>query len=167
MIAIGTASPIGALIQIGQLPLVGKLFGAALIPPAVAEELDDGSEIVGDWRAAPGAAALTAHSAENEVLVRELSGQLYRGDAAAIAVGAETADAVLLIDEAEGRRAARRIGVRVMGTVGVLVVAKRFGHLPKLAPILAELQRKAHQCIGGDIVRRALELAGEHHDSGP
>lgn len=162
MIAVCTTSPISTLIQIGHLPLVGKLFSAVLIPPAVADELEEGSDIVGDWRAAPGAAALTARNAVNEALVRELSGRLYRGDAAAIALGAETTDAVLVIDEAEGRRAARRIGARVMGTVGLLVAAKRLGHLPKLAPILAQLQTKARHCIGGDIIRRALELAGEH-----
>ena len=161
MTAVCTASPVSALFQIGHLFLLEKLFGTVLMPPEVAEELDEGSDIIGDWRAAPGAATLTTRSVGDEALVRGLSDRLYRGDAAAIAVAAETGGAILITDEAEGRRTARRIGVRVIGTVGLLVAAKRLGHLPKLEPILAELQTKARYCIGGDIVRRALELAGE------
>jgi len=42
----------------------------------------------------------------------------------------------LLIDEPRGRKASRRLGVRVVGVLGLLLLAKQAGHLDAVAPAL-------------------------------
>jgi predicted nucleic acid-binding protein len=161
MIAVCNTSPISSLIQIGALSLLERLFDGVYVPPEVVAELEEGADIFGDWRVAPGASIVQIRTITNKLLFRELSADLHPGEAAAITLAAETAGAVLLIDEADGRRAAARLGVRITGTVGILVAAKGRGHVQLVAPLLEDLRAKAHFWISDDIIRRACELAGE------
>lgn len=47
---------------------------------------------------------------------------------------------VTIIDDGEGRAAAKAFGVPVVGTIGVLLQAKREGRISEIAPILRGLQ---------------------------
>ena len=161
MIAVCNTSPISSLIQIGHLTLLEKLFTELWIPPEVASELDDGVEFLGDWRASPGAAAIRTRSIHNHALLRELSGHTHLGEAAAITLAVEIGDALLIIDDAEGRRIATTVGLRCSGTVGLLVASKHAGHVARVAPLLDALRVRARFWIGDDVLRRALQLAGE------
>jgi len=161
MIAVCNTSPISSLIQINQLPLLARQFREVLIPPEVAVELDDGAEFLGDWRTTAGAQTLVTRAVGDRALLRDLLASLHPGEAAAIALAAQTSGAILIMDESDGRRAATRIGLRFTGTVGLLVTAKRRGDIPMLAPLLEQLRTKAKFWITNDVVRRALQLAGE------
>jgi hypothetical protein len=161
MIAVCNTSPISSLIQINQLPLLARQFAEVLIPPEVVAELDDGAEFLGDWRTAAGAESLVTRAVRDRALLRDLLGSLHPGEAAAIALAAQTAGAILIMDESEGRRVAARIGLRLSGTVGLLVTAKRRGDVSLIAPLLEQLRTKAKFWLSNDVVRRVLQLAGE------
>ena len=127
MIAVCNTTPISSLIQIGHLTLLEKLFAELWIPPDVAAELDEGAEFHGDWRTAPGAASIRTRSIQNQALLRDLSGRVHLGEAAAITLTAETDEALLIIDDSSGRRIATALGLRCTGTVGLLVASKHAG----------------------------------------
>lgn len=161
MIAVCNTSPISSLIQIGQLSLLWKLFAELWIPPEVATELDDGAEFLGDWRAAIGASAIRTRPIQNQALFRDLSGRTHLGEAAAITLALEIDNALLVIDDLLGRRIATSLGLRCTGTVGLLVASKHAGHLVRIAPVLEDLRARARFWISDEVIRRALELAGE------
>jgi predicted nucleic acid-binding protein len=69
--------------------------------------------------------------------------------------------ALLIIDDLPGRRIATTLGLRCTGTVGLLVTSKRAGYLARIAPLLDDLRVRARFWISDDVIRRALELAGE------
>lgn len=161
MIGVADTSPISALLRIGRLTLFTDLFESALIPAEVAAELDEGKHILGEWRSRAGASQLSVCTAGNRTLVLQLSATLHRGEAAAIALAAETAGAVVLIDDGDGRDAARRLGLPITGTLGLVVAAKRRGLLPAAAPVIEQLRSSGALWLGDAIVRHALALAGE------
>lgn len=117
-----------ALERIDRLDLLRRSFDPVLAPPEVAEEFGSFPE----W--------LHVTPVRNSVLVAALKLSVHRGEAAAIALGAETSGAVVVLDDRKARRAARHLGLRVIGTVGMLVRAKRLGILPEVRPILDVLQ---------------------------
>jgi predicted nucleic acid-binding protein len=66
----------------------------------------------------------------------------------------------ILMDEYKGRRIAEAQGLSPIGTVGVLLQAKRKGLPEEVRPELDELMRH-HRRISGALYKKALELAGE------
>jgi len=61
---------------------------------------------------------------------------LDRGEAESIALALELDAELTLLDEKEGRHAAQRLGLRVIGVAGVLLEAKANGAVDKVRPHL-------------------------------
>ena len=65
------------------------------------------------------------------------------------------------MDERRGRLAATNLGVNVIGTLGVLLIAKRKGIIPALAPEIEALRTRVGFRISADLKTRVLQEAGE------
>lgn len=76
----------------------------------------------------------------------------------------ELADALLLVDDAQGRRAAHALGIRYTGTLGVLLRAKSEGKLAALQRVLALMRQRTTFWLSEEILRAALAQAGEGKD---
>ena len=86
---------------------------------------------------------------------------LDAGEAAVIALSRELNANLVLIDERKARKVARNIyGLRVIGTAGILVKAKKMGLLDNIASLL-QIMRDSGYRIGDSIVDAALKQAGE------
>jgi predicted nucleic acid-binding protein len=69
--------------------------------------------------------------------------------------------AFLLIDERAGRRAASVVyRLRVRGSVGTLVLAKRRNLIPQIRPLLEDLQRQGY-FLSRVLIDAACREAGE------
>ena len=73
----------------------------------------------------------------------------------------ETSDSLLLIDEMSGRRAARELHLNIVGTVGILILAKESGLITSLAPVLQQLRSELNFFVAGELVKRILKEVGE------
>jgi hypothetical protein len=158
-------TPVSNLLRIGQLPLLGLLFGRVLVPQQVVDELDRGQHVLGAWRDAAGAEALTVVAPLDGPFLRQLLVQLDGGEAAAIALAVERQASLLLIDEIDGRRVARHHGLRLTGTLGILLDGKRAGHLSEVLPWLDALDRVGFH-VAAALRRRVLDAAGEADPAG-
>jgi len=143
MTVVADASPLIALARIGRLDLLRTVFGGLLLPDAVwgevvAAGLDKaGSATVmqADW--------IERRRVADAGLVLLLMRDLGAGEAEAIVLARETGADFVLIDERAGRTAAKRLGLRVTGLVGVLIEARERGILLDAAAVVDDLQRKA------------------------
>jgi predicted nucleic acid-binding protein len=162
LVAATNTSPIIALTRVGQLPLLERLFERILAPFDVYAELD---AKVG----APEPAALRALA--NLDLVPRIPGVaeipgLHLGESQAIAVAvARRADRVLL-DERRARQAAAALGVRPVGTVGILLEARRRGLIPAVRPLLDRLVAAGFH-LHPALIERVLADAGEKDEPPP
>lgn len=95
MIVVSDTSPLTALLTVGHAELLPKLFGAVVIPPAVAAELRRSHAQLPDWL------EVRALSASNQAAIYARS--VDRGEAEAIALAQELQADRLLIDERKGR----------------------------------------------------------------
>ncbi len=67
---------------------------------------------------------------------------------------------MLIIDELKGRREARKLGITVTGTLGILIVSKEKGLINKITPILEKI-RKSNFRISEKLLTEAKKKAGE------
>ena len=124
---VSDSSPLIALGQIGQLDLLGRLFSAVLVPPAVVRETASGSALP-DW--------ITERAPIQPIGSRILAVSLGPGESEAIALSLEVGARWLILDDRPARRLAQALGLPVIGTLGVLLAAKRRGFLSTVrAPV--------------------------------
>ena len=100
-------------------------------------------------------------SVTNTDLVKELSTTLHTGESAAIALALQVAGSLLIIDEVDGRKTATRLGLKVIGTAGILLRAKEQQLIERVEPYLQALRTKAHFWLSDNLYNHALELAEE------
>jgi len=84
------------------------------------------------------------------------------GECAAIARALQIG-AGLLADDQAARQCASELGIQVVGTLGVLILAKRAGHLDAIRPLVERL-RAGGQRLSHAAVSQALGAAGEAAD---
>jgi predicted nucleic acid-binding protein len=140
MIVVADSSPLHYLIVLEQTELLRRFYDEVVIPGAVAIELRAGGSprIVTDWLSAP-PSWLTVIGVDVED-VAAVTRELDLGEREAIALAEKTNADFLLIDETAGRAEARRRGLRITGTLGVLRTAAEAG-LVDVADVLARLEK--------------------------
>lgn len=67
--------------------------------------------------------------------------ELGDGEASVLAWATQRSGAAAVLDDLEGRRCAESLGVPVLGTVAVVLRAKRRGQIPIAGPILQDRVR--------------------------
>lgn len=134
MIVVADSSPLIYLSVLGRLDLLGALYGAVLLPRAVYDEV----VIAGDGEPGSREVASAGRIEVRDVAMDEswaaLDARLDPGEAAAIVLALEARADLLLVYDRAGRREATVVGLRVHGTLGVLVDARRRGLLAALRP---------------------------------
>ena len=151
-----------ALSLINRLELLPRRFAdGILIPDAVWQEV----VVAGAHRAGAEqvrhASWLRVQSVQNRSLVRLLSVGLDQGEAEAIALADELKSGFLLLDEKDARRTARNLGLAVLGTLGLLIWAKRSGVIPCLRSELDALVGPGQFRLSQSVYAEALRLVGE------
>ena len=162
--AISNASPLIQLAKIGRLSLLAQLHNRVLIPNAVHREvvLDGGGRSGAEAVARAEADGWLVPAAVSKDRVLDLlREQLDDGEAEAIRLALEQPSAVVLPDDMAARAVATRMGLRVTGTLGLLLRAKRLGHISLLQPLVEQLRADGRFYIASAIVAQILAAAGE------
>ena len=168
-IVIADAGPLIALARVDQLPLLPALFGEIVVTEAVATELLAGvftetarlkAAFSASWcKQQPTVAALAARSAN--LASTHLIGA---GESSAMALAQHynehATPALVLLDDARGRRAAQRLHIAIIGTAGVLPLGKEAQLVRAVAPLLESLKRSGY-FFSERLIKAALAQARE------
>lgn len=154
------AGPLVALCLADSLNLLEKLYGMVLVPEAVFREVvDQGAGRVGSEEVAR-ASFLSRRVVEPEPDPL-LTATLGRGESDVITLAYREQARFTLIDERRARRIAERTyGLRVKGTVGILVSAKRSGHVETIRPALERMVVNGYY-LSEQLMSRACQEVGE------
>ena len=149
MIVVSDTTPLISLLKINHLDLLKKLFGDVLSPQAVFDELTDDERFrleADQIREKKFIVVKPVNNPESTNILKRATG-LDQGESEAIVLTDELKADLLLMDEAKGRNVSAQMGLRIMGTIGILMAAYEEDELSS---------DEVRECIAG------LQHAGRH-----
>ena len=159
-IIIVNTSPLLYLYQVNQLEVLRDLYGSIITPEAVLQELSVGqtqginipdlAKI--DW--------IQVVAIEARHLVPAII-DLGLGEAEVLALGLQYPESLLVFDDQLARRMARLYHLKHTGTLGVLVKAKKQGHISEVFPIIEHL-KQCGMWLSDQLIHDVLKAAGEN-----
>lgn len=154
------ASPLIFLSRIGGLPWLGSLCSEAVATPrAVLQEI-----IVGE----DGQTVLNALALEKRIQLVDdcavppvvLAWDLGSGESQVLAQCLARSYAVAVLDDAAARNCARSLGIPVVGTLGIVLAAKRMAWISTARPVVEQLLDEGLY-LSSSLVAAALREVGE------
>ena len=161
MIIICDASPLIFLGALGKLELLPQLYEQVVTTPTVFKEITDVGEDRQSALDVKNLSWLRVLEPQNKVLQTALGGELDQGESSAIALSFDFEASLLLIDERRGRSVARRLGKDVIGTLGLLILAKNKGLLPQIKSSILHLINVYGFRISPSLLEKVLKQVGE------
>ena len=170
-IVIADAGPLIALSRIEHIHLLRELFSEIFLTDIVEQEVLNGGDFVDSalikqaiqdgWLKV--SKTSTKPATPTDILI-QVEG-LDPGEATSILWAAELQDSeqgvMLIMDEAKGRKIARKLSLEVMGSAGIISTAKRFGLIDEAAPLLVQLNESGYY-LSPLVIGMALKIAGEN-----
>jgi hypothetical protein len=153
MIVVSDTSPLTALLQVGKGELLTALFHEVVIPEAVRDELLRFHQSLPDY--------IAVRSVVDQHAAKALCERLDIGEAQAIVLAEENGADYLLIDEKLGRSIAASRGIKVVGLLGALLLAKRAGRLDSVGELINELESRSGFYVSDSVRKIILDAAGE------
>lgn len=159
-IVVADAGPLVAFGRINSLWLLSEILGLIIIPETVAAECITNTSKKG--------ASMIQEAIDNEIIKvhentrngnQEFSDILDAGEAAAIALALKLKTG-LLIDEKLGRSVAKKLKLKIIGTAGVILLAKKNKLINKVFPLINDL-KDAGYYLSNNLISEVLRQAKE------
>ena len=152
---VSNTSPLIYLHRLRRLELLPFLFGKIIVPFQVEQELNRGRALGSDvpdlgqpW------IEIRRAAAEHDYA------ELGPGESGALDLARTMPDALVILDDGAARAWAARLGLRCVGTVGILIEAKQHGHVERVTAELDRLSQLGFR-MGPALRQRALVECGE------
>ena len=154
------ATPLIALCHVNQLSLLRMLYGKIEIPQAVYDEISAKEDSVCGKEIECSLEWIAIQEVKEDSRKQLFKAQLHAGEVEVMLLALEQNADVVVIDDKSAKNYAKKLGLPVTGTLGVLIKAKQCGYIDKLKPILETLIQK-NIYISPQIKELCLRQVGE------
>jgi predicted nucleic acid-binding protein len=148
-IIIADTSCLILLNKIGELEILSKLFKEIIITSLIKKEFN---EPLPKW--------IKVINPKSHKKQKELELIIDSGEASALSLALEFKGSLLILDDMKARKLALSLGLKITGTLGVLVEAKQTKVIPEIKFILSKI-RKTNFRIDEEIEIKILKICGE------
>lgn len=129
MIVVSDTTPLITLLKVNHIDLLRLYFGEVQIPKAVFDELTSDNRFLLEAeqiRSSDFIRVVELNDDKTVNVLRRATG-LDLGESEAIVLSDEIKADLLLMDEAKGRDVAKQMGLKIMGTIGLLMASYQSG----------------------------------------
>jgi len=114
--------------KIDEFDVLRKVFGELVTTPEIKEEFGDN---LPSW--------IRIESVSDRRYQKLLETQVDCGEASAIALAVEKEEALLLLDDLKARKLAKRLNLKITGTLGIIHKAKQLSVISKVKPLIDKM----------------------------
>jgi len=154
------ASPLIFLAKLERLDLLRQAAGSVCLPQAVADEIRAKPDMATQLLEQPLQTWIEVRVVDNRMAVDLLLAELDLGEAEVIVLAKILNAEYVVMDDLDARRFARRVGLRPIGTLGLLLAARLRGEIPSLQAEIQRLEKfgfRASSALKAQILRAAGE----------
>jgi len=153
------SSPIISLCEIGRIYLLEELCDEIVIPSGVLDEINAGSDDDSAklWLNSHGMKYVRNTGNVNPAIS---AWDIGKGETEVINRAYGSSDYTVILDDRAARNCALSLNIRVLGTVGIIVLAKKEQKIREAAPLLFQLVQNGFR-ISDSLIHSALQLTGE------
>jgi predicted nucleic acid-binding protein len=140
--------------SLGKLQILKKIFQQIIIPEGVYKELkvEKGEFVLENW--------IIVKKIANTDLSRRLYLDLGEGESETITLSIEEQADFTLLDDKEARKEAIDMDLKVIGTAGLLLSAKRKGLISSVMEEIRKLEERINFRLSGDLKQYIKEQEG-------
>jgi len=149
IVVITDASCLIILEKISLLPVLHQLFATVLTTPEIADEY---GHTLPEW--------IIVLSVKNKSLQSDFSSQVDKGEASAIALAHEIENNYLITDDLQARKLSIKLGLSVIGSLGILLRAKEAGFIKMIKPYIGKMKLTNFR-VSDELYSAAMHKAGE------
>jgi predicted nucleic acid-binding protein len=153
------ASPLIVFGKISAIHLLEEICSDLVIPEGVAMELHQGpdNDPARIWMHGSGISLVRRL---DEVPPLIMAWDLGKGESEVISWAHIHPEYEAILDDRAARNCASSLGIRVRGTLGIILLAKKIGLLPQIGPLLDRIMECGFR-IDSELLRTVQELADE------
>ncbi len=160
-IIVSDTSAISNLFVINQTAILKSLYSQIIIPEAVYFELFNFKEHDFSTFLQQNVSWIEIKTVTAKKDILKFRSQLDLGESEAIVLAKELNADLLIIDETLGRKIAAENGIKTIGLLGILLIAKKKKIITEIKPLLNLLMNKAGFRVKDDLYKRVLKEANE------
>ena len=142
---ISNTSCLIVLDNIGMLDVLKELYGKVFITEEVSKEFD---KTVPDW--------IEVRKVSDNKYLKLMKNFVDLGEASTIALAVETDDVVIILDDLKARKLAQKLNLKITGTIGVLIKARKRNIITSTQEVLNKLRNEGFR-ISDEIEKEFLK----------
>lgn len=151
------STPVIGLANIGRLDVLRQMYGTITIPQAVFDEIKSPSvqrqvNANRDW--------IVVEQINDASQKQMYRAKLHAGEVEVMILAQEKKADLVILDDNAAKKTAKFLGLRVIGTLGILVLAKKRGYIKEVSPVLDALKRDGF-FVSDDLCDLVLRQADE------
>jgi predicted nucleic acid-binding protein len=154
------STPIIALSSIDSLHLLKEIYGTIIIPNAVKMEIEAKKKSKAQTQIEAFSEWIQIGTIKNTDQKRIFRTQLHDGEVEVIILGQELDADLLVIDDYVAREYAKYLGFNIVGTVGILLLAKTMGLIHQIKPLVDRMVAN-NIYVSDRLYSEIMQLAGE------
>ena len=137
------------LSKVDELNLLKAIYSRIIITPEIASEFN---QKIPNW--------IEIIETKDKKLQLLFEDSLDLGESTALTLAFEIDNSLLILDDLKARKIAAKLGIKVTGTIGIIVKAKLRGYIPSAKYILEKILNTDFR-INAKIIEQAIKQAGE------
>jgi len=142
---ISNTSCLIVLDNIGMLDVLKELYGKVFITEEVSKEF---GKTVPDW--------IEVRKVSDNKYLKLMKNFVDLGEASTIALAVETDDIVIILDDLKARKLGQKLNLKITGTIGVLVKARKRNIITSTQEVLNKLRNEGFR-ISDEIEKEFLK----------
>jgi len=158
VVVISDSSPLISLLSVEKLDILGKLFETVMIPEVVYNEVFNKKVSNLDLKKTK---FLQIEKVTDRKMVKLLKMQLGYGESEVIALALEKGIDRVIIDDKQARKVADKLGLKVIGTLGILILAKEKQVIKEVRPLVLSMMEKINFRIDRALLNKILGILNE------